>query len=95
MIDEADEPGRNDGRAFEAECEAVCVGAGWRVGRTAVVGDFGVDLVASRGRVKIAIQCKDWTTAVPCLPIVRSSSQDTPTLRDLLARSLRRSGLSY
>jgi restriction system protein len=32
--------------------------AGYRVALTKVTGDFGVDLIASKGRQRIAIQCK-------------------------------------
>jgi hypothetical protein len=55
---------RNNGFAFEAECEALCALAGWKIDKTPVVGDFGVDLVLSKGTIKVAVQCKDWTGTV-------------------------------
>jgi restriction system protein len=46
------------GVEFEDYVAAKLRAAGYRVGLTAVTGDFGVDLIASRGKDRIAIQCK-------------------------------------
>jgi restriction system protein len=46
------------GVEFENYVAARLRGAGYRVGLTKVTGDFGVDLIAARGRERIAIQCK-------------------------------------
>lgn len=46
------------GTDFERYVAAKLRGAGYRVATTKVTGDFGVDLIASKGRRRIAIQCK-------------------------------------
>jgi restriction system protein len=43
---------------FENYVAAKLRAAGYRVALTKVTGDFGVDLIASKGRQRIAIQCK-------------------------------------
>jgi restriction system protein len=46
------------GTEFENYVAARLRAAGYRVGLTSVTGDFGVDLIATRGEERIAIQCK-------------------------------------
>jgi restriction system protein len=46
------------GSEFEDYVAAKLRAAGYRVGLTSVTGDFGVDLIASKGKERIAIQCK-------------------------------------
>ena len=43
---------------FENYVAARLRAAGYRVALTKVTGDFGVDLIASKGKERIAIQCK-------------------------------------
>jgi restriction system protein len=43
---------------FENYVAAKLRAAGYRVALTKVTGDFGVDLIASKGKERIAIQCK-------------------------------------
>lgn len=43
---------------FENYVAARLRAAGYRVALTKVTGDFGVDLIAAKGRERIAIQCK-------------------------------------
>ena len=49
---------RMPGVDFENYVAAKLRAAGYRVRLTEVTGDFGVDLIASKGRERIAIQCK-------------------------------------
>lgn len=46
------------GVEFENYVAARLRAGGYRVGLTKLTGDFGVDLIAARGRERIAIQCK-------------------------------------
>jgi restriction system protein len=46
------------GAAFENYVAARLRAAGYRVSLTKVTGDFGVDLIASKGRERLAVQCK-------------------------------------
>jgi restriction system protein len=46
------------GVEFESYVAAKLRGAGYRVSLTQVTGDFGVDLIASKGKERIAVQCK-------------------------------------
>ncbi|WP_324929762.1 restriction endonuclease [Mycobacterium sp.] len=46
------------GMDFENYVAARLRAAGYRVALTKVTGDFGVDLIASKGNERIAIQCK-------------------------------------
>jgi restriction system protein len=46
------------GVEFEDYVAAKLRAAGYRVGLTAATGDFGVDLIAAKGKERIAIQCK-------------------------------------
>jgi HJR/Mrr/RecB family endonuclease len=54
----------NDGFAFQREIGAVLVQAGYNASFTPATGDQGVDLIAEAGGERIAIQCKDYTSAV-------------------------------
>jgi HJR/Mrr/RecB family endonuclease len=49
---------RLSGEAFEEWIEAVLLDAGWQVTRTMRGGDFGVDLIANRGEVVVAVEAK-------------------------------------
>lgn len=53
-----------DGRTFEEYVAALFQSLGYRVRLTQASRDFGVDVVAERGREKIAIQVKRYSKAV-------------------------------
>lgn len=53
-----------DGVTFEHYVQAALRNQGWTVKTTAVTGDFGVDLVASRESRRLAVQCKRSSSAV-------------------------------
>src|SRR5262249_48471921 len=53
-----------DGVGFERECEKSLCEAGFTVERTPMSGDFGVDLLARKGSLTYAIQCKYYVTPV-------------------------------
>src|SRR6056297_526073 len=54
----------NNGRAFENECAIRLMQDGWTVSTTKTVGDQGADLVATRGKISVSIQCKDYAKPV-------------------------------
>ncbi|WP_407688214.1 restriction endonuclease [Mycobacterium sp. HUMS_1102779] len=47
-----------DGVEFEGYVAARLGRAGWRVGLTPAVGDYGVDLIAEKDGQRVAVQCK-------------------------------------
>jgi hypothetical protein len=51
-------------KAFEIDCAARLHTAGWRVVMHSQPGDQGVDLLASKRGVRVAIQCKHYTAPV-------------------------------
>lgn len=53
-------PPVNNGLAFERQIGAILAGLGYSVTFTPASGDQGVDLIAERGGVRLAIQCKDY-----------------------------------
>jgi restriction system protein len=53
-----------EGFEYEAYCARVLTDAGWKVWNKGDSGDQGVDLVAERGGVLIAIQCKRYRGSV-------------------------------
>lgn len=62
MVDPAaqrPEPLRSDGVEFERACLSVLSQAGWQGSVTKATGDQGVDIIARKGSISIAIQCKD------------------------------------
>lgn len=52
------------GREYEALCRGILVKQGWHVETTKVVGDQGVDLIATKGNDKVAIQCKKYSSSI-------------------------------
>lgn len=52
------------GNDFEDECENALDGMGYDVKHVGKTGDFGVDLIAAKDGVEIAIQCKNWDAPV-------------------------------
>jgi hypothetical protein len=52
------------GIAFENYCIALLEGRGWSCDPTPKSGDQGADIVASRGPIKLVIQCKDYKGSV-------------------------------
>ncbi|HRL99036.1 MAG TPA: restriction endonuclease [Acidovorax sp.] len=52
------------GLDFEAFCEGELIRLGWSVFRTSYTGDQGVDLIASLGFTRVAIQCKRYSAPV-------------------------------
>ena len=54
----------SDGLGYERLVAAALVQCGFNVSFTPSSGDQGVDLVAERGGVRIALQCKNYATAV-------------------------------
>jgi hypothetical protein len=53
------EPQRSDGLAFERACLGALNAAGWEGSLTKATGDQGVDIIARKGGLSIAVQCKD------------------------------------
>jgi len=53
-----------DGSEYEAYCARILVEAGWKVWNKGDSGDQGVDLVAERDGVTVAIQCKRYRSSV-------------------------------
>ncbi len=53
-----------DGAEYEAYCAALLEDAGWRVRITDPGPDQGLDLVAERSGLRVAIQCKHYTKPV-------------------------------
>jgi len=58
------EPTRSDGVGFEHACLAALVRAGWQGGVTKATGDQGVDIIARKGNLSIAVQCKNHNVPV-------------------------------
>lgn len=56
--DHLPEPNRSDGVGFEHACLAALVQAGWQGGVTRATGDQGVDIIARKGNLSVAVQCK-------------------------------------
>ena len=54
----------SDPLAFEHWCAAVLASHGWKCRLTARSGDDGVDVVARKGAVIVAIQVKSWSRPV-------------------------------
>jgi restriction system protein len=52
------------GQDFEIYCEHILETQGWRVWRKGQTGDQGVDLIASYGGHRVAIQCKRYSEPV-------------------------------
>ena len=52
------------GATFEHACAATLEAAGWDCLVVGTSGDQGVDVVARRGQMAVAIQCKDWSRPV-------------------------------
>lgn len=52
------------GPEYEVHCAAILEAAGWSVARKGGSGDQGVDLVASLGNLRVAIQCKRYSQPV-------------------------------
>lgn len=46
------------GAEFELECQRILGGQGWSARRTPAGGDQGADIIAERGGLSVAIQCK-------------------------------------
>jgi len=53
-----------DGSEYEAYCARILAEAGWKVWNKGDSGDQGVDLVAERDGVTVAIQCKRYRSSV-------------------------------
>lgn len=52
------------GEEYEVLCESLLKSAGWDVRRTGKSGDQGVDLVAEKNRLRVALQCKLYSSPV-------------------------------
>ena len=57
--------------AFEQWCASVLASHGWACRLTARSGDDGVDVVARKGRISVAIQVKSWSR-----PVTKSAVQE-------------------
>lgn len=53
------EPSRSDGIGFERACLASLISAGWQANITKASGDQGVDIIARKDEMSIAVQCKN------------------------------------
>lgn len=53
-----------DWKEFEEFCEELIKTFGFKTKKTAKNGDYGVDIIAEKGKRKIAIQCKKWNKKV-------------------------------
>lgn len=60
-----DDVDRMSGREFEQYVACLLQHQGYRTTLTPTSGDLGVDIVAERGGVRCAIQCKRWSRQVP------------------------------
>ncbi|XTI71822.1 restriction endonuclease [Acidithiobacillus sp. AC3] len=49
---------------YEQFCAALLANNGWHVQTTAKTGDYGADVIATKGNQKIIVQCKQWTSSV-------------------------------
>lgn len=54
----------SDGPGYERACRQMLVARGWSVIETAASGDKGVDLLAIKDGLKVAIQCKNYASSV-------------------------------
>lgn len=50
-----------DGVEYEILCELLFENNGWNVQRTNTTGDQGIDLIASKNGLRLAVQCKRYT----------------------------------
>lgn len=57
------DPGMS-GEDYERYCSAILANAGWSVEETPTSGDQGADILATRGDIKVAIQCKRYASNV-------------------------------
>lgn len=55
---------KDAGDALEIVCEDILKSIGWSVRRVGGSGDQGVDLVAEKNSLRVAIQCKNYSTPV-------------------------------
>ena len=60
-IDEID---RMTGEEFESFCKTLLEKYNFKVKRTPKHGDFGIDLIATKDKRKIGIQCKRWNKKI-------------------------------
>ena len=60
-IDEVD---TMTGIEFESYAEILFQNLGYSIQKTAVSGDFGVDLIISKNGIKTAVQCKRYSSAI-------------------------------
>jgi len=51
---------KKDGNKFEKECEKILKQNGWKTKKIGKSGDNGVDIFAQKGKLKVAIQCKNF-----------------------------------
>jgi hypothetical protein len=65
-----------DGREFERECMELLESAGWDCHLTPVSGDQGVDIIATLGPCRVAVQCK-----VRSRPVGNGAVQEAETGR--------------
>ncbi|WP_077272777.1 restriction endonuclease [Acidithiobacillus caldus] len=49
---------------YEKFCAALLENNGWTTELTSRVGDYGADIVATKGTEKVVVQCKQWTKSV-------------------------------
>jgi restriction system protein len=52
------------GLEFESFCKDILEGAGWHTTTTIASGDQGVDLIATKGGIRVCIQCKRYGSPV-------------------------------
>lgn len=52
------------GQEYEILCKDILCKNGWSVEMTKVVGDQGVDLIATKDNNRVAIQCKKYTSSI-------------------------------
>jgi restriction system protein len=50
------------GIEYESECKTLLEVSGWEVFTTSVSGDKGADLITQKNSLRIAIQCKNWSS---------------------------------
>ena len=55
---------KKKGRILEEECLIILTQRGWDTHTTPITGDQGADLIATRGPIKLIIQCKDYKSNV-------------------------------
>ncbi|MCL4525231.1 MAG: restriction endonuclease [Gammaproteobacteria bacterium] len=49
---------------YERFCAALLENNGWKTQLTSRTGDYGADIVATKGTIKMVVQCKQWTNSV-------------------------------